>query len=128
MSTPTCVAVGDACGSGLAGTCSAGACGSCGGAGERCCANSRCTASNTTCQASVGGGPATCGACGGANQPCCLAVTGGTRTCNSGMVCAPSFTSMYAYSCAACGGMGQPCCSGNICTAGQCKGYLASCQ
>jgi len=37
----------------------------CGGSGERCCANNKCTASDTICLNNA------CAACGGVGQPCC---------------------------------------------------------
>ena len=61
-------------------TCGAGhVCGpSCGAAGERCCANDRCNATETVCMSG------TCAACGGIGQPCCA-----NDTCAaSGAMCA----------------------------------------
>jgi hypothetical protein len=115
--TATCKAAGLQCSPGITATCSANVCGACGGLGNPCCANSRCTAPNTFCQAAT---PSTCVGCGGAGQPCCPNPTSGeTATCSPGLTCQTGTGSQTG--CVACGGSGQPCCAGSVCTTGTCK-------
>ncbi len=120
--------------------CIQGTCGSCGGPGQECCANSNCTAPRTLCASQ--GGLFRCTPCGGTDQACCPGQPGyppvctavgtgcsaqgiceacgpeGKTCCDTGTPCVAATACAADKLCRRCGAPGQICCAAATCASG----------